>query len=57
MHLVGVQTAGQIVQRHLQNVLAHLLRIIGVVGEGLCVSDHDIDLIELARVLQPDTLL
>ena len=55
--LGGVDAHGQIVQSDLQDVLAHLLRIVGVVGEGLCVSDHDIDLVELARVLQPDTLL
>ena len=55
--LGGVDAHGQIVQSDLQDVLAHLLRVIGVVGEGLCVSDHDIDLVELARVLQPDTLL
>ena len=54
--LGGVDAHGQIVQRDLQDVLAHLLRVVGVVGEGLCVSDHDIDLVELARVLQPDTL-
>ena len=57
MCLGGVDAHGQIVQSDLQDVLAHLLRIVGVVGEGLCVSDHDIDLVELARVLQPDTLL
>ena len=55
--LGGVDAHGQIVQSDLQDVLAHLLRIVGVVGEGLCVGDHDIDLVELARVLQPDTLL
>ena len=55
--LGGVDAHGQIVQSDLQDVLAHLLRVVGVVGEGLCVSDHDIDLVEFARVLQPDTLL
>ena len=55
--LGGVDAHGQIVQRHLQNVLAHLLRVVGVVGQRLCVSDHDVDLIELAGVLQPDALL
>ena len=55
--LGGVDAHGQIVQSDLQDVLAHLLRVVGVVGEGLCVGDHDIDLVELARVLQPDTLL
>ena len=55
--LGGVDAHGQIVQRHLQNVLAHLLRVVGVVGQRLCISDHDVDLIELAGVLQPDALL
>ena len=55
--LVGVQTAGQIVQCHLQDVLADLLRVIGVVRQGLRVSDHNIDLVELAGVLQAHALL
>ena len=57
MDLVGVQTAGQIVQCHLQDVLADLLRVIGVVRQGLRVSDHNIDLVELAGVLQAHALL
>ena len=55
--LVGVQTAGQIVQCHLQDVLADLLRVIGIVRQGLRVSDHNIDLVELAGVLQAHALL
>ena len=55
--LVGVQTAGQIIQCHLQDVLADLLRVIGVVRQGLRVSDHNIDLVELAGVLQAHALL
>ena len=57
VHLVGVQTAGQIVQRHLQDVLAHLLRVVGVVGQRLRVGDHDKDIIIFAGVLQPHPLL
>ena len=57
MDLVGVQTAGQIVQCHLQDVLADLLRVIGVVRQGLRVSNHNIDLVELAGVLQAHALL
>ena len=57
MHLVGVQTAGQIVQCHLQNVLAHLLRVVGVVGQRLRVGDHDKDLVIFAGILQPHPLL
>ena len=52
----GIKAAGQIIQRHLQNVAAHLLRVLGVVGQGLSVGDHDVDLVELAGVLQPDPL-
>ena len=57
MCLGRVDAHSQIVQRHLQHVLAHLLRVIGVVRQGLRVGDHDKDLVELAGVLQPDTLL
>ncbi len=57
MGLGGVDAHSQIIQCYLQNILAHLLRVVGVVGQSLCVGDHDIDLIELAGVLQPDTLL
>ena len=57
VHLVGVQTAGQIVQCHLQNVLAHLLRVVGVIGQRLRVGDHDKDLVVLAGILQPHPLL
>ena len=55
--LVGVQTAGQIVQCHLQDVLAHLLRVVGVVGQCLRIGDHDKDLVIFAGVLQPHPLL
>jgi hypothetical protein len=52
-----VDAAGQVVQCHLQDVLAHLFRVVGVVGQGLCVGDHHIDLIVLAGVLQAHALL
>ena len=54
--LGGVDAHGQIVQRHLQDVLAHLLRVVGVVGQRLRIGDHDVDLIELAGILQADAL-
>ena len=57
MGLGRVDAAGQVVQCHLQDVLAHLLRVVGVVGQGLCVGDHHIDLIVLAGVLQAHALL
>ena len=47
-----VKTAGQIIQRHLNDVLPHLLRIVGIVRQRLCVGDHDEDPLEFARVLQ-----
>ena len=55
----GVDAHGQIVQSDLQDVFWRtFLRVVGVNGEGLCVSDHDIDLVELARSsAAPDTLL
>ena len=38
--LGGVDAAGQIVQRHLHDVVADLLGMVEVVGEGLRVGDH-----------------
>jgi len=57
MGLGGVDAAGQIVQRHLQDVLTHLFRVVGVIGQGLCIGDHNVDLIVLAGVLQAHPLL
>lgn len=57
MGLGGVDAAGQIIQRHLQDVLAHLFRVVGVIGQGLCIGDHNVDLIVLAGVLQAHPLL
>ena len=52
MGLGGVDAAGQIIQRHLQNVLAHLLRVVRIVGQRLCVCNHDVNFIEFTGVLQ-----
>ena len=57
MALCGVDAAGQVIQRHLQNVLAHLLRVFGVIGQRLGIGDHHIDLVVLTGVLQPHPLL
>ena len=57
MGLGGVDAAGQIIQRHLQDVLAHLFRVVGVIGQGLCIGDHNVNLIVLAGVLQAHPLL
>ena len=55
--LLRVQAAGQIVQSHVHDVLADLFRVLGVVGKGLGVGDHDIDLVELSGVLKGHALL
>ncbi len=52
--LPGVEAAGHVVQRHLQNVLAYLAGVVEVVGEGLRVGDHEVELLEFAAVLQND---
>ena len=54
--LGGVDTAGQVIQRHLHDVVAHLLGMVEVVGEGLCVGDHEEQLLESAAVLQHDAV-
>ena len=53
----GVEPAGEVVERHLQDVLAHLLGVLGVVGQGLRVGDHDVNLVKIAGVLQAHALL
>ena len=45
----------QIVKSHLNHVLTHLFRIVGIVGERLSVGNHDKYFIKLARVLQFDS--
>ena len=54
-HLFRVQTASQIVQRHLDDILAHLLRIVNIIGQGLCIGNKDIHLVVIALVLQLHT--
>ena len=56
MGLGRVDAAGHIVQRHLQNVLPHLAGVVEVVGQRLCVGDHEKQLVELAAVLQNDAV-
>ena len=48
----GVETDGEVVQSHLDDVLAHLFGVVGVVGECLCVGDHDEDPVEFSGVLE-----
>ena len=47
-----IEAGRKIVKSHLYNVLTHLLGVIGIVGERLCVGDHDKNLVKLAGVLQ-----
>ena len=51
---LGIEPRGEVVQSHFDDVLPHLLGIVGVVGEGLGIGDHDEDLLEFAGVLQLD---
>ena len=51
-HLFRVEAAGKVVERHLNDILAHLFRVIDVVGEGLCVGDEYEHLLEVAFVLE-----
>ena len=53
-HLLGVEAAGQIVEGHLDDVLAHLLGVVDVVGQGLCVGDEDEHLLVVGGLLQFD---
>ena len=52
--LCGVEAHREVVQRDFDDVLTHLFRIVGVVGERLRVGDHDEYLVEFSRVLQFD---
>ena len=47
-----VQSASQVVQCHLDDVLAHLFRVLHIVRQCLCVSDEDENLVIQAGVLQ-----
>ena len=46
--LLRINTACQIIQCNLKNILANFLRMLSVVCQSLCVGDHDINLIELS---------
>ena len=50
--LLGIEAARKVIERHFDDVLPHLLRIVGIVRQRLCVGDHDEDPLEFARVLQ-----
>ena len=55
--LLRVEPAGEIVQRDVQNVLSHLLRMLGVVRQRLRVGDHDVDFVVPPLVLKAHALL
>ena len=48
------EAAREVVERHLDDVLAHLFGVVGVVGERLRVGNHDEDALVFARILQLD---
>ena len=50
----GVETHREVVQRHFDDILTHLFRVVGIVGERLRIGDHNEYFVELARVLQLD---
>ena len=44
--------SGMIVQRHFKDAVAHFFRIVGIVGQGLCIGQHDVDFIKFPKILQ-----
>ena len=50
--LFRVDADRKIVQRDLHNVLAHALRVLGVVGRRLCVRNHDVSVDMYSGILQ-----
>ena len=47
-----VQAAGQVIQRHLDDILADLFRIVHIVRQRLSVRNHNINLIKFPGILQ-----
>ena len=52
--LLGIEAHGEIVEGHLDDVLPHFLRVVGIVGECLRVGNEDKHAVEVARILQFD---
>ena len=50
--LAGIQSAGHVVQRHFNNILAHLLGILDIVRQCLCICDHDKSFLIFTGILQ-----
>ena len=55
-HLIRVKAAGKVVQSYLDDVLADLFRVVGIVGEGLYVGDENEHPVIVALVLEEDTV-
>ena len=51
-----INTAGQVIESHLDNILADFLGVLRIIGERLGICDHNVDLIVLAGVLKLHTL-
>ena len=54
--LRGIDADSEVVESDLAHISSDLLRIVRIVRERLRVSDHDVDVVEFAGVLQLDTL-
>lgn len=50
--LLGVDSAGEVVERYLEDVAADFLGVLGVVGERLRVGYHYVDFVEFPGVLE-----
>ena len=47
-----VQTAGKVIQRHFDNVLADFLRVVCIIRQCLSVSDHDKNIVKVPCILE-----
>ena len=50
--LRGIQSAREIVEGDLEDVLPHFFRVVRIIGQRLGVGDHDEYFLEFARILQ-----
>ena len=50
--LLGVETCREVVECHLDNVLANLLRIVGIIGQRLHVGHENKHLVKVASILK-----
>ena len=47
-----INSTCQIVKRHVHNILAHLLRMLRIISQRLCVCDHNINFIIISGILE-----